>query len=310
VGKGKTAALKDAELKRLEEIKKLVIVAMFSDDELMERLVLKGGNALDLIHEMSTRASVDVDFSMEDDFPAKQCGEYLGRVEHALRSTFKLKGYEIFDVRMQEQPRGITPDMAGFWGGYSVEFKIIEKEKYQRFSNVLEELRKNAVQLGNSTKFFIDISRFEYTTGKERHELNGHQIFVYSPAMILCEKVRAICQQMPEYDPVVKRTRQDAGRARARDFLDIHTLITKYDLELTSDENLSLLRNVFDAKRVPLELLKRIQSYRETHRQDFLDVESTLKAGVKVQSFDFYFDFVLTVTREVVGKLHKPEEQA
>jgi len=52
----------------LEQIKKLAVIAMFSDDELMEQLVLKGGNALDLVHRLSTRGSLDVDFSMQSDF--------------------------------------------------------------------------------------------------------------------------------------------------------------------------------------------------------------------------------------------------
>jgi predicted nucleotidyltransferase component of viral defense system len=307
MAKGKRAALRDAELKRLEEMKELVVVAMFSDDELMERLVLKGGNALELIHEMSTRASVDVDFSMADDFPPEKRNEYLGRVERALKSTFQLEGYEVFDVKMQEQPRGITPDMADFWGGYSVEFKLSERVKYLQFSKDLEQLRRNAVQLGDSTKFHIDISRFEYTVGKERRELKGHEIFVYSPTMIVCEKLRAICQQMPEYDLVVKRTRTVVGRARARDFLDIHTLVSKCNLDLTGEQNLSLLRKVFGAKRVPLELLERIEGYRETHRQDFPDVLSTLKVGLKAESFDVYFDFVLEVARQVLAKLRAAE---
>ena len=50
------------------QIKKLAVIAMFSDDELMGRLVLKGGNAIDLIYRLSSRASVDVDFSIENDF--------------------------------------------------------------------------------------------------------------------------------------------------------------------------------------------------------------------------------------------------
>lgn len=38
------------DLNFLERIKTLAIVAMFSDDDLMERLVLKGGNALDIVY--------------------------------------------------------------------------------------------------------------------------------------------------------------------------------------------------------------------------------------------------------------------
>jgi len=49
-------------LKFLEKLKKLTIIAMVSDDYLMEKLVLKGGNALDLFYGISPRASLDLDF--------------------------------------------------------------------------------------------------------------------------------------------------------------------------------------------------------------------------------------------------------
>jgi len=98
----------DAELQRLEEIKKLVVIAMFSDDLLMERLVLKGGNALDLIHRISTRASIDVDFSMQGDFRDEGERESaLARVRKALIQTFGEAGYHVFDVRMEDRPEGL-----------------------------------------------------------------------------------------------------------------------------------------------------------------------------------------------------------
>ena len=50
------------DLDRIEKIKRLAIIAMFSDDDLMERLVLKGGNALDIVYEIGSRASMDLDF--------------------------------------------------------------------------------------------------------------------------------------------------------------------------------------------------------------------------------------------------------
>lgn len=46
----------------LEKIKKLAIISIVSDDELMEKLVLKGGNAIDLIYQVSGRASIDLIF--------------------------------------------------------------------------------------------------------------------------------------------------------------------------------------------------------------------------------------------------------
>ena len=47
-------------------------------------------------------------------------------------------------------------------------------------------------------------------------ELDDYTIYVYSPTMIAIEKLRAICQQMPEY------ALQRRPSARARDFYDIY----------------------------------------------------------------------------------------
>jgi predicted nucleotidyltransferase component of viral defense system len=60
------------DLELLERLKKLTIIAMVSDDYLMEKLVLKGGNALDLFYGISPRASLDLDFSMPDDFKSNE----------------------------------------------------------------------------------------------------------------------------------------------------------------------------------------------------------------------------------------------
>jgi predicted nucleotidyltransferase component of viral defense system len=49
-------------------IRRLVIISVFADDVLMNRLVLKGGNALSLVHRIGSRSSIDVDFSVADDF--------------------------------------------------------------------------------------------------------------------------------------------------------------------------------------------------------------------------------------------------
>ncbi len=43
----------------LDEVRRLILIALFSDDELMEALVFKGGNALALIHKVGSRASLD-----------------------------------------------------------------------------------------------------------------------------------------------------------------------------------------------------------------------------------------------------------
>jgi len=52
---------------RLDVIKQTAIIAMFADDDLMDVLVLKGGNAMDIVHQVNSRASIDLDFSMKAD---------------------------------------------------------------------------------------------------------------------------------------------------------------------------------------------------------------------------------------------------
>jgi hypothetical protein len=280
----------------LEQIKKLVVIAMFSDNELEEVLVLKGGNALDLVLKLSARASVDVDFSMQDDLP-EDLPTFRNRVEAALQATFRPEGLEVFDVQMAPAPETVSAELADFWGGYVIEFKIIRKELFDLHTPDLDSMRNHALQLGRGKKFLIDISRFEYTAPKEPQYLDGFRIFVYSPEMIVCEKLRAICQQMPEYGEMVKRNRP--GGARARDFVDIFTLVQARGIKLSSVATQELLKRIFEAKKVPLPLLGRIKDHREFHRGNFPAVVATVKPGVELRDFDYYFDFVLRLVDEL-----------
>jgi hypothetical protein len=238
------------------------------------------------------RASVDIDFSIEDTFDSNP-DEILGRIRKTLEQTFRERGFEVFDFRMEERPRGLTADVADFWGGYGVEFKLATREKFLEHSNDIVALRRNAVQLGQGSKFLIDISKHEYITGKEAVELDGYRVFVYTPEMIVCEKLRAICQQMPEYARVVKRTGRP-GSSRARDYLDIYILVTERKVDITSPNNRILLKHIFEAKRVPTKLLQLVATseVREFHRLNFAAVQATVKAGMKLEGFDFYADFV------------------
>lgn len=276
----------------LEGIKKLAVTAMFADDELFEHLVLKGGNAMDLIHRLSSRASVDLDFSMQDDFP-EGVADFGSRIERALVGTFRQSGLEVFDVKIENRPSEVTADMAAFWGGYGIEFKLISSAQYKEFSGDISELRKHALSLGQGKKFLIDISRFEFTYPKQEVDLDGYRIHVYSPEMIVCEKLRAICQQMEAYGPTVKRAR--AGSPRAKDFIDIYVLVSTLGLNIASADNFHILQEMFKVKRVPLEFLLDVESQRDFHRTSFPAVQATLRPGATFHDFDFYFDFVLSI---------------
>lgn len=279
------------EIRLLERVKRLGVRAMFSDDELLDALVLKGGNAMALVHRLSARASVDLDFSMSHDF-SDGVEKIQVRIEKVLTETFRENGFEVFDLKMLEKPAPIAnDDMADFWGGYGVEFKLISSDLYQQHSQNLEALRKYALSIGQGKKFLIDISRFEYTQGKQEADFDGYRIYVYSPEMIVCEKLRAICQQMPAYGPIIKRGR--AGSARARDFIDIYILVNALKIDVSSEKVQQILTDMFAIKRVPLAFLGQVCEFREFHREDFPAVRATMATDVDVQEFDFYFDYAL-----------------
>lgn len=301
MGKKKKLLAGLSENEWLERIKRLAIVAMFSDDELMERFVLKGGNALDLVLHVGTRASLDIDLSMEDDFDLPSLENVQQRLDDNLRATFKPEGYQVFDVKLEPKPEMLSEELAGFWGGYSLTFKLIESGRHGELAGDLEKMRRNAVLIGAKGKFEIDISRFEYCRDKKAATFDGYRIYVYTPEMLVCEKLRAICQQMSEYGPVVKRTRPAA--ARARDFLDIYETIERCGLDMLTSANIRLLRHIFEAKRVPLELLSRVARYREFHRPDFEAVRATVKPGMTLHHFDFYCDYVVILCERLLKAL-------
>lgn len=283
---GKTAEKLSSEA--IERIKKLAIVSMFSDDDLLDQLVLKGGNAMDLVHRIGARASVDVDFSMKEDFKQEDAQK---RVEQALQRTFEIEaGYLAFDIKMENRPGKMSPELADFWGGYQVEFKLIPLARANEVGRDPEVMRREAIQLGQSSRFLIDISRYEYTEDKQEAELEGYKIYVYSPEMIVCEKLRAICQQMPDYMQIIKTNK---ARQRARDFVDIEAIVRTFKVDLGTDRAREMVKGMFAIKRVPLSYLPRIPELKDFHGAGYDEVRGTIKAGVELKPWDYYFDFVV-----------------
>lgn len=284
------------EEEKLRKIKKLAIMALFSDPDLMDFFVLKGGNLLDIIYDISLRSSIDLDFSIEGEFKKKDLAKIRRKTKNALINTFYGAGYRVFDINFSEIPKKISSAIKNFWGGYNIEFKLIEIDKYPKFKNAIDALRRNATVVGpnQKRKFRIEISKFEYCAQKEKRELEGLTVYIYSPLMIVLEKLRSICQQMPEYKSIVK-THQPT--ARARDFLDIFVVFENFKINLADD--IELLMKIFEAKKVPLSYINNIKKYREFHRQDFDAVKATVRADISLQEFDFYFDCVVKKCEEL-----------
>jgi hypothetical protein len=274
----------------LSAIRRLIIIAVCSDDVLLETLVLKGGNALNLVHHIGARASLDIDFSMSGDFTDVREAEQ--RLARAITDRFDSYGYVAFDCTLVQIPP--EPPSHPHWGGYRAEFKLIEKATFQRLGGDLEAMRRQSLSVGDpqaSRKFRIEISKYEYCEGKEAVEVEDYLCYVYTPAMIAAEKLRAICQQMPAY-PLVRHK-----AARARDFYDIYAVVTARRLDLSTREYVDLIRHVFEAKEVPLALLGKIPETRVFHVQEWSAVRDTL--GEEDRGFDFYFDFVVGLLQKL-----------
>ena len=279
-------------MNNIDEIRKFAIIALVSDDYLLDRLVLKGGNAINYIYNISGRSSIDIDYSISDEFTEKEFKIISKKLEDALKKTFLQNGYRVFDFEFVPVPKKISNELKMFWGGYKINFKIIDRETFETYENDKDALRRRALVMGPEKRktFKIDVSKFEYCGNKIRKSLDDYNIYVYSPEMMIFEKVRAICQQTEEYKKIVKTMTRTP---RARDFYDIHLLINKFPIKIKNQENIEIMKMIFKSKKVPLDILKEVHKYRDFHALDYPSVEATVNVNEDLKDFNFYFDFFL-----------------
>ncbi|HTA89338.1 MAG TPA: nucleotidyl transferase AbiEii/AbiGii toxin family protein [Polyangiaceae bacterium] len=265
----------------LEKLRRSVIRALAADDQLGELLVLKGGNALRLVYRLGIRTSQDLDYSIEGDLDPVGVKE---RIEAALTAEFQHLGYVPLDVKIEKKPH-VPPevDQRPQWGGWRVGFKLISQELFKECGQDIAKVRNQAMTLYQGKKSFrIDISRFEYVTPATEVEFEGFSLRVYSLAMIVYEKLRAICQQMDGYEYVSNPT------PRPRDFVDICSVLEKSESEVLAQRD--LLARVFEAKNVPLSFLRELRRVYEFHESDWQKVADELGDGSQLRP---YFDRVL-----------------
>ncbi|MBI1192767.1 MAG: hypothetical protein GC205_06275 [Bacteroidetes bacterium] len=209
-----------------------------------------------------------------------------------LNKEFAKEELLAFDVNLYERPQKISDAVKSFWGGYLIEFKVIQQNKFNALKGDIESIRRNAIPLhaDNSTKFTIDISKYEYIAGKRPRDIEGAVVYVYSPEMLALEKLRALCQQIPNYKEVVLSM---SPRSRARDFYDIHNLVETFKLDFTTSEHTQLCGHIFETKHVPLSYIAMLPEYRDFHRQSWPSVVSTINQMEAQEDFDFYFDYTI-----------------
>ncbi len=282
----------------LNVIRKNIIISLFTDDDFFDRFVLKGGNAL-MFHGINDRASTDIDVSMENDFDI-DLEEVRKKLEKSLNETFYRLNYHIIDVKIDQKPKDDSKVSISKWGGYKLTFKIVSNENYDVYANDLTKLRKVSECIGENIdikNFSVDISKYEYCKPKVETEIDKFPIYIYTPKMILFEKLRAICQQHKEYNEIVQTHR---SRPRARDFFDIYSILRcnpELKSEILKEESLEELKCIFETKLVPLNFLELISEYRNLHFIDWSSVQGTVYG--KIESFDFYFDRVLDISNSL-----------
>jgi predicted nucleotidyltransferase component of viral defense system len=267
----------------LEEIRRSILAAVASDDALANSFVLKGGNALELVYKIGQRSSLDLDFSTPQDFDDAR--EVQARLFRALKERFASAGIEVFDEKFGPRPSNRKPGAR--WGGYNAEFKLIPTELHRTLAGDWDSMRRRALESGpnHERRFRIEISAFEYCEGKKAVKIDQYTCYAYTVEMVAVEKLRAICQQMPEYAQRLNPA------PRARDFYDIWASVVEAPVDFSSGATHELVRHVFKAKEVELWLMSRIHEHREFHRADWPSVVNAVRT--RLRRFDFYFEFVL-----------------
>ena len=272
----------------LDKIKKLTLRALMSDETLMHSLVLKGGNALHLVYEITNRGSIDIDFSVEREFTEQEFRDMPIYLDYILNRTFREENLHVFDVNFIEKPKaGSIPE----WKGYLLEFKIISKDRLKELNEDIDSIRRNAIKAHNqSTKYVVDISAYEYVKSSTIKEIEGMILRVYTLEMILFEKVRALCQTMPEYKFIVNSAKP---KHRARDIYDIYIIHKNSILTLDPVE----LKEIFKAKQVPLEFINNLENLREYNRENWETVRSSIPETDRenLKEYDYYFDQVIKI---------------
>lgn len=275
----------------IDEIITATLLAMFKDNIFDDKIYLKGGQALRIKEKLTSRFSADIDFSVPG--AIQNPDDLFSKLKGALYAEFQSKGLHIFDFDYYKKPKVKKDGSPDFWSGWGMEFKLIQDSKK---TLALDTMRRQALLPEGcvSTKITIDVSEYEYCGSVEKLKIGSVEIATYSRALLLLEKIRAICQQHSSYE-------LKGVDSRARDFYDIEKLWQKV---LKDKKHLTFIKeckihipHVFSSKNVPLELMDKI------FEPDFLEIQKsgweTVKSTVseRIDSFDYYVENLREIIR-------------
>ena len=277
-----------------KEVRKLAIQAIYLNDDLSNILVLKGGNALSIL-ELTRRESYDLDFSLYE--CTMEAEELEEKFKTAITNFFEENDYKIIKFEFKVKPKKEIAPKLFKWGGYAIEFKFIDIDKYTKITQTTREATVKSAyaqeyvnMTGTNDPVLIELSKNEYCEGFNEREFEDITLKIYSPWMIIFEKLRAICQQMDEY------ALRSTSTPRTRDLFEKFTTSKAYVLDRTSEEEIEdlkeLCQNIFKIKEVDMSLLERLEEYKDFHEQSFQKVVDSVLEDERsnLKSFDFYFN--------------------
>jgi len=283
-----------------DQIRLIILKAIFSNEELEEILTLKGGNALKL-YGVTERQSQDLDFSIKETVRLSK-NRHEGLFYSVLESEFEKNHYKLINFRFTEVPSKRQDNIPDFWGGYKIEFSIIHTNKFDQLSkSQLKNINAFAESIeGDKKRIQIDLSFDEYTDTRQAKEVDGVSIYLYTPLMIVYEKIRASCQQLPDYH-------LSRDKKRSRDLYDIYILlsnikyITLYD-EILNPDNFYILEKMFSLKNVDIDLIPKIPTIKEELEHDY---HTRVLPQIPVDQSSPSFQFLFEYTTELFSELYQ-----
>lgn len=283
------SSLPEGLLMHIKDILELELIGIFSDPYLSKHVFLKGGAALIFLEKIDERKSTDVDLSTPDSIKDHE-KTFFARIEKVLEQEFRKHNYDVIDFKYYRKPkeRRGRPE---WWGGWNCEFKLCADE-HRNLSH--ERRRKRALipEGTNSSKIEIQISEHEYCGRTRGKTIKGVKINGYTRALLVVEKLRAICQQHPDYKYRMRRN-------RVRDVVDIYHLTKDNQDERFLKECKTELPKAFAAKEVDTAFLEALfdGEFVDMLRAGFPQVEDTLKG--KAYPFDTYVEFLRAFVRKI-----------
>ena len=241
-----------------------------------------------LFDNLTSRLSIDADFSVNTDIDNES--EFFRDLKSSVGARFRRKKFDIIDFEWSRKPGKRRARYPDWWGGWLCEFKLVS---FQHRGKVIATKRRNALipDGANSPKVTVEISKHEYCGKKRTKIIQGVKIFGYSRELLVVEKIRAICQQHPDYA-------YRSSKNRARDFYDIYELTANTDDGFISRCS-SQIEKVFRAKEVPLEILASLWEvdFIDEQRRGFDEVKDTVTG--ELYDFDVYVEHLRFFVKDI-----------